>query len=101
MTDNMTDKRQEKKESAERKKNEKSQELETVIYIGPNRLQDGIKKYTVYQGGVKTMKQGLEKRYPSIGRLFVPIERPGDAMKEMQRVGTPLYLAYQEAEQRN
>lgn len=68
----------------------------TVIYIGPNILLKGLKKYTVYKTVPTELIAEQEKAFPAIGRLFVDVDALGDAMNDVTTKGTPLYLAFQE-----
>ena len=66
---------------------------ENYVYIGPNRLADGLKCYTVYRGYPHEVVEVAKEKYAGIARLFVPVEDLGAAMAEVAQMGTPLYLA--------
>lgn len=66
---------------------------ENYVYIGPNRLADGLKCYTVYRGYPHEVVEMAKEKYEDIARLFVPVEELGAAMAEVAQMGTPLYLA--------
>ena len=66
---------------------------ENYVYIGPNRLADGLKCYTVYRGYPHEVVEMAKEKYAGIARLFVPVENLGAAMAEVAQMGTPLYLA--------
>lgn len=66
---------------------------ENYVYIGPNRLADGLKCYTVYRGYPHEVVEMAKEKYVRIARLFVPVEELGAAMAEVAQMGTPLYLA--------
>ncbi len=66
---------------------------ENYVYIGPNRLADGLKCYTVYRGYPHEVVEMAKEKYVGIERLFVPVEKLGAAMAEVAQMGTPLYLA--------
>ena len=66
---------------------------ENYVYIGPNRLADGLKCYTVYRGYPHEAVEMAKEKYAGIARLFVPVEELGAAMAEVAQMGTPLYLA--------
>ena len=66
---------------------------ENYVYIGPNRLADGLKCYTVYRGYPHEIVEMAKEKYEDIARLFVPVEELGAAMAEVAQMGTPLYLA--------
>lgn len=66
---------------------------ENYVYIGPNRLADGLKCYTVYRGYPHEVVEMAKEKYAGIARLFVPVEELGAAMAEVAQMGTPLYLA--------
>ena len=65
---------------------------ENYVYIGPNRLADGLKCYTVYRGYPHEVVEVAKEKYVGIERLFVPVEELGAAMAEVVQMGTPLYL---------
>ena len=71
---------------------------ESYVYIGPNRLADGLKCYTVYRSHPKEIVGGAEVKYPNIARLFVPVSELAGAMADVEKAGTPLALAYREME---
>lgn len=73
-------------------------ETENYVYIGPNRLADGLKCRTVYRGYPHEMVAAAKEKYAGIAQLFVPVERLGEAMVEVNKMGTPLYLAALEVE---
>ena len=66
---------------------------ENYVYIGPNRLADGLKCYTVYRGYPHEVVEMAKEKYVGIAGLFVPVEDLGAAMAEVAQMGTPLYLA--------
>lgn len=71
------------------------------IYIGPNLLPQGLKRFTIYKDGVPTGQlEGWRKAFPHIGRLFVPVRDMDRAVADSKRKGTPVYMAYQEIERR-
>lgn len=71
-------------------------EPKSVIYIGPNILTEGLKKNTVYYGRPDDLIESLKGKYKNIPRLFVNVESLNKAMADINRAGTPLYLAYAE-----
>ena len=71
---------------------------ECYVYIGANRLTDGLKCNTVYRGFPKELVEQAVTKYASISRLFVPVEQLSKAQEEVRRKGTPLYLAWAEME---
>ena len=73
-------------------------EAENYVYIGPNRLADGLKCYTVYRGYPHEVVETAKEKYAGIARIFVPVEELGAAMAEVVQMGTPLYLAALEVE---
>ena len=73
-------------------------EAENYVYIGPNRLVDGLKCYTVYRGYPHEIVEMAKEKYAGIARLFVPVDSLGEAMVEVNKMGTPLYLAFIEVE---
>ena len=76
----------------------KETEAENYIYIGPNRLADGLKCRTVYRGYPKGIVEGAAVKYANIARLFVPVIALAKAMADVEKAGTPLHLAYQEVQ---
>ena len=71
-------------------------EPKSVIYIGPNILTEGLKKNTVYYGRPDDLIESLKGKYKNISRLFVNVESLNKSMADINRAGTPLYLAYAE-----
>lgn len=67
-----------------------------VAYVGPNKLSSNLKTYTVYKTKPEAFIQSLEAEYPSVSRLFVAVEELSQAMEDVQKKGTPLYIAYHE-----
>lgn len=92
------------KEAAEPKaprakaKAEKKAAEETVVYIGPNRLLEGLKKFTVYRGMPTALIAQASEKHKNIARLFVGVDDLGVALGQVQKMGTPIYLAYHELE---
>lgn len=82
----------------ETKEETKEDKAECYVYIGANRLTDGLKCNTVYQGYPKELVKQAGAKYASIARLFVPVEQLEKAREEVRRKGTPLYLAWAEME---
>ena len=72
--------------------------MSAVMYIGPNRLGEGLKKYTVYKEGTPENVAELKKKYPQIERLFVNVEDLNGALAAATQTGTPIFLAYKEVE---
>ena len=66
---------------------------ETVVYVGPNRLNKALKTYTVYQGVPQALIDSLAGEYPNIARLFVSVDDLGQAMADVKKKGHPLYLS--------
>ena len=71
-------------------------EVRQVMYIGPNRLREGLRKTQVFKGYPKDLVERMKEKYPHIGRLFVDVGKLAEAMEETRRKGTPLFLAHQE-----
>lgn len=70
----------------------------SVMYIGPNRLTDGLKRFTVYRGTPTAFIAQVSGKYKNISRLFVPVEKLNEAMKNVETKGTPVFLAFHEVE---
>lgn len=69
----------------------------TVIYIGPNALTYGLKRFTIYKGGVPAVQmEAWQAAFPHVGRLIVPMEDMDKAIADAKRKGTPVHIAYQE-----
>lgn len=66
---------------------------DTVVYVGPNRLTEGLKTYTVYRGAPQALIDTLAVKYPTIARLFVGVDDLGQAMADVKKKGNPLYLS--------
>lgn len=73
-------------------------ELETVVYIGPNKLADGLKKFTVYRGQPADLIAQVTDKYKNARRLFVAVDTLGQAMADAEKKGTPVNLAYEEVQ---
>lgn len=69
---------------------------ETLVYIGPNLLSDGLKKNTVFRGRPTDIIELMSDKYANISRLFVRVENLSRAMIDVEKAGTPLNLAYTE-----
>lgn len=69
---------------------------ETLVYIGPNLLADGLKKNTVFRGRPTDIIGRMAEKYSNISRLFVRVENLNKAMLDVEKAGTPLNLAYTE-----
>ena len=70
--------------------------VENMVYIGPNSLSDGLKRFTVYRGEPKELIEQASVKYKNIARLFVPVDELNAAMADGEKKGTPAYLAYNE-----
>lgn len=66
------------------------------LYIGPNRMKDGLRSRQIFKTMPTTLIQSVADKFPSVGRLFVSAGSLSAAMDAVKRKGTPLYLAYQE-----
>lgn len=78
---------------------EKTMKQENVMYIGPNSLTDGLKRFTVYRDEPTELMEQVEKKYKNIKRLFVPVGSLNQAMADVEKKGTPVYLAFHEVQQ--
>lgn len=83
-------------DTAVKTKKQAAEKVETVIYIGPNKLMAGLKSYTVYRGRPDELIESVAGKYKNIARLFVPVEGLNDAMAAVKKKGTPVNLAYNE-----
>ena len=83
-------------ENTAKAKKQVVEKLETVVYIGPNKLMDGLKQYAVYRGRPDELIKALAAKYKNITRLFVPVDGLNDAMAAVEKKGTPVNLAYNE-----
>ncbi len=70
----------------------------SVMYIGPNRLMDGLKRFTVYRGTPTEFIAQVSGKYKNISRLFVRVEKLNEAIKDVATKGTPVFLAFHEVE---
>lgn len=84
------------KKTAEKKAATTTTKKEATVYVGPNRLTEGLKQYTVYRGDVSELVKGYSEKYKNISRLFVPAAELDAAMVAIKKQGTPLYLAFNE-----
>lgn len=73
-----------------------SKDTGTYIYIGPNILPKGLKRYTVYQQRPVDLIAQAAEAYKNIGRLFVRVEDLNTAMVSLETKGTPINLAMKE-----
>ena len=73
-----------------------SRDTGTYIYIGPNVLPKGLKRYTVYQQRPVDLIAQAAEVYKNIGRLFVRVEDLNTAMVSLETKGTPINLAMKE-----
>ena len=64
-----------------------------VIYIGPNKLKLGLKRYTLYTERPGQLIEKLKGSYPLIENLFVPVDHLGMAEDEAKKKGYPRYMA--------
>ena len=69
---------------------------DTVVYVGPNHLKQGLKTYTIYKEKPQVLIDSLTEKYPNIPRLFVSVDDLGKAMGDVKTKGHPIYLAYKE-----
>lgn len=69
---------------------------ENVVYIGPNSLADGLKRFTVYRDEPTALMEQVSAKYKNIARLFVPVSTLNEAMADAEKKGTPVHLAYNE-----
>ena len=83
-------------ENTAKAKKQAVEKLETVVYIGPNKLTDGLKQYAVYRGRPDELIKTAAMKYKNITRLFVPVDGLNDAMAAVEKKGTPVNLAYNE-----
>lgn len=68
---------------------------ERYIYLGPNRLRDGLQMNQVYIGGLPEFAiKKLEANFVLIRQLFAPIEKITEYQQAVQTKGTPQYVAY-------
>lgn len=84
------------KKSATKAEKAAEKKQENVVYIGPNRLADGLKRFTVYRGEPTVLIEQASAKYKNIARLFVPVGALNEAMAAVEKKGTPVYLAYSE-----
>ena len=76
------------------------QEAGRFMYVGPNRLRDGLQQYQVFKGMPTERIQSAKKKnelLSHIERLFVDVRMADKAIAATRTKGTPLHLAYQEA----
>lgn len=83
----------------EQEKTAEVEAVENIMYIGPNSLTDGLKRFTVYLDEPTELIEQAEKKYKNIKRLFVPVGQLNQAMADVEKKGTPVYLAFHEVNQ--
>lgn len=84
------------KKSATKAEKAVEKKQENVVYIGPNSLADGLKRFTVYRGEPTALIEQASAKYKNIARLFVPVGALNEAMAAVEKKGTPVYMAYSE-----
>lgn len=68
---------------------------ERYIYLGPNRLRDGLQANQVYIGKLPEFAlEKLEPKFSLIRQLFAPVEKITEYQQAVQTKGTPQYVAY-------
>ena len=82
--------------SSTKQRTASSRDTGTYIYIGPNILPKGLKRYTVYQQRPVDLIAQAAEAYKNIGRLFVRVEDLNTAMVSLETKGTPINLAMKE-----
>lgn len=70
-------------------------EQKVLVYVGPNLVKRGLRKYQIYKGGLPIMATELIKAEPLAAQLFVPLEEMQAAIKATSQKGTPVNLAYE------
>ena len=65
--------------------------MENVIYIG--RTVDYVKHNQLYTRRPDNIIAQLEKKFPLIGALFVPVDEYTSALRELETPGSDIYLA--------
>ena len=66
------------------------------MYIGPNRLKNGLRTNQVFKGLPKVLIEGTKEKYPHIERLFVKVEALSASLDDLKKKGTPINLAFLE-----
>lgn len=84
-----------KKPTGKAKATPVTQEVETVVYIGPDI--PGVKQYTTYNAGLPDALKEKIKEHPFFNSLVVPVEKLARASKELAKEGSALSILYQRA----
>ena len=66
------------------------------MYIGPNRLKNGLRTNQVFKGLPKVLIEATKAEYPHIERLFVKVEALSASLDDLKKKGTPINLAFLE-----
>lgn len=72
----------------------KSKSVTQVIYVGPNSVNLGLTRSTVYIDGVPAVVEQMKDTYPLLHLLFVPINRIEAAEKDLATEGSALNAAF-------
>lgn len=73
---------------------EEPPESNIYVYLGPNIRSGALRKNQIFKGG-KPVIPGFTDVYPIAYELFVPINERLEAMKQINKKGTLLNLAYE------
>lgn len=73
---------------------EEPPESNTFVYLGPNLRSGVLRRNQIFKGGKPTIS-GFTDVYPMANELFVPINDRLEAMKQINKKGTLLNLAYE------
>lgn len=79
--------------SSVKKVNEKKQEIQSLIYIGPTL--PNLVQYSAFTNGMPKYIESKFERCPQLRSLFLPIEDFPDRQNEVSRIGSELNTAYE------
>ena len=75
------------------------QELQQVLYIGPNSLREGLKFNQIFKQRPDEKKKKLKDKYPLVGLLFVKISKISEGIAQTKQAGTSLNIAYNQVKE--
>lgn len=68
--------------------------IERLIYAGPAVPKEGLKRFTVFKGGVPSNFNTVIEKCPEIKKMFVEPEKFADILLEIEQTGTAYHTWY-------
>lgn len=72
-------------------------ELISLVYVGPNVPKEGLNRFRVYQGGTPERYDELFKECPAIEKLFVDVEKLSETINLIGKTGSAYHTWYAES----